>query len=354
MSKVKCAVIGLGMGKFHAQSFLENEDAEIVGLADVNPDLLAETGKRFEVEALFSDYREMLDSVKPDLVTVALPNFLHEEVVVDALDSGSHVLCEKPLAMKLEQGERMREAAIRAGRQLGVNLSYRFTPAGRALKALVDDGFLGEAYHAYTRWTRCDGFPKFGGWFGQKKLSGGGPLIDLGVHRIDLAMWLMGSPTPVTVSGVTHHRIGVERAKIENKAFDVEDFASGVVRFDNGASLILEASWGGYQEKKEDMHTRVMGDKGCLIHQNIGESYDFEGRFVKTEGGQLLRGEVVVSDQGVTDSYGEMVACLKEDRPFSVTVEDGMRIQRVLDGLYASAESGCEVSFEKPVMSHTA
>ncbi len=338
-------MIGLGMGRHHAYGFRKRDDIELVGLAELNNELLQEMGKELEVEALFEDYSEMLEATKPDIVSVALPNFLHEKVAIDAMESGAHVLCEKPLAMSVEEGERMKEVAQRCGRQLGLNLSYRFSPAGQALKQLVDDGFIGEAYHGYTRWLRRDGFPRFGGWFGKRGQSGGGPLIDLGVHRIDLAMWLMGSPEPVSVSGAVHERIGRGRAAAEGKEFDVEDLASGMVKFENGASLLLEASWAGLQEKQEDMLTRVMGERGTLIHQNIGEGYEFEARFARSEAGQYLTGRVELNTHNASDPYQEMVACVKEGRPFPVDVDDGLRIQKVLDGLYQSAASGREVVF---------
>src|SRR5690606_1604206 len=162
------------------------------------------------------------------------------------------------------------------------------------------------------------GMPGFGGWFGQKKLSGGGPLIDLGVHRIDLAMWLMGSPQPVTVSGVTHHHIGKIRAEASKQAFDVEDFASGFVRFDNGATLVFEVSWAGPQEESGDiMLTRVMGTKGALI-----ESQNAQGKralYSHMVGGNVVIGDVLPAQtirSKPSSSVDEMIACVKEGRPF--------------------------------------
>jgi len=113
----------------------------------------------------------MLKDVKPDLVSIALPNFLHASVSIDCLRAGAHVLCEKPMALDVKQARRMAMIAKQAGRKFGINLSYRFTPAARALKDMAERGFLGQPYHATTRWLRRDAFPGFGGWFGQKNAS---------------------------------------------------------------------------------------------------------------------------------------------------------------------------------------
>lgn len=342
-SKVRCAVIGLGMGRNHCKFFNESEEAELVAVADLDEARHEPWLPVVGSEHCYRDYKEMLCEVAPDVVGIALPNFLHAPVTIDALEAGCHVLCEKPMAMNVEEALRMRDAADRAGRQLGINLSYRFSPQARALKNLADNDYLGRAYHAFTRWTRLDGMPGFGGWFGQKELSGGGPLIDLGVHRLDLAMWLMGGPTPVTVSGVAHHEIGVPKAKQEGAKFDVEDFAGGFVRFSNGATMLFEVSWAGFQREAEMMATRVMGTEGTLIHRNTDGGYTFTAECIRRESGQMLKSTVMAPSRDFRNPYAEFVHCVKQEKPFLAGPEDGLRIQRILDALYASAEQGREI-----------
>ncbi len=343
-SKIRCAVIGLGMGKGHAERYARNADAELVAIVDLDEKRL----KQFEhlvpgPSACFTQYKDMLKQVKPDLVSVALPNFLHAPVAIDCLEAGAHVLGEKPMAMNVDEARRMRDVADKAGKRFGLNLSYRFSPPARALKDMASAGILGDVYHAYTRWTRLDGFPGFGGWFGQKGMSGGGPLIDLGVHRLDLALWLMGSPQPVTVSGSAHHKLGVPRAAAAGKKFDVEDFATGFVRLAGGASLIFEISWAGFQEQKEMMRTVVMGDKGALIQRNHDGSYGFMAEIVKEESGHVTRAELTLPRGDIRNPYDEMVHCLLHDEPYLASADDGIRIQQILDGLYESAEKGHEI-----------
>jgi predicted dehydrogenase len=342
-SKIRCAVVGLGMGRNHAKSYHLNPEAELVAVADLNREALQGWEEAVGSDRVFTDYEEMLKAFKPDLVSIALPNALHREATEAALGAGAHVLCEKPMAMNLEEAQRMIEAAERANRQLAINFSFRFTPQAAGLKALADTGFLGEVYHANTRWTRRNGFPRFGGWFGQQALAGGGPLIDLGVHRLDLAIWLMGSPLPVSVSGATHEKVGVPRARREGKQFDVEDFATGFIRFDNGASLIFETSWAGMLEKREDMSTQVLGTLGAFKHYNSAEDSSFVAEYITKKAGQLAKGTLLEYPELTRNPYEEMVDCIQGNRPFPVTAMEGLRIQQILDALYASAKTGREV-----------
>jgi predicted dehydrogenase len=342
-SPVRCAVIGLGVGKAHAKGYSECPDSKLVAVADLDAKRLEPYRQQLGAEHCYTNYKEMLRKEKPDLVSVALPNFLHCPVTLDALRAGAHVLCEKPMAMNVGQARRMLEAARKARRKLGINLSFRFTPQARALRELVEDGALGQVYHAYTCWTRRDGIPGFGGWFGQKSRSGGGPLIDLGVHRLDLAMWLMGGPQPAAVSGTTHHHIGVPRARLQGKEFDVEDFACGFIRFANGASLVFETSWAGHQADPEEMCTVVLGTKGGLVHKNEGGGYGFVAEYHTERRGHKLSARIAPSRAVHTSSFAEMVrALVRGTRPIA-DGEDGLRVQQVLDGLYRSAALGREV-----------
>jgi predicted dehydrogenase len=342
-STVRCAVIGLGMGRHHLTGYLEHPHAQVVGIADADAKRLDEyAAKAGGRQNCFSDYKTMLKQTKPDLVSIVLPNAMHAPVTLDCLKAGAHVLCEKPMAMNVKQARTMLAAAKQARRKLGINLSYRFAPPSRALKNIADGGFLGDVYHGYTAWTRRDGMPGFGGWFGRKELSGGGPLIDLGVHRLDMAMWLMGSPQPVTVSGSAHYRIGVPRAKAQGKAFNVEDFAAGFVRFANGASLVFEISWAGHQRDPEFMQTTVMGTKGTLVQHNDGGGYNFVAEFHTELHGEKVSGSVLGA-KGVKSAYWEMVEAVLHDKPLLADGHDGLRLQQILDGLYKSAALGREV-----------
>jgi len=343
-SPLRLSIIGLGLGSMFVRLLKDYPQAKITSLVDLDEKRLAaaEAELGYPV-ARYADYPQMLRETKPDLVFVCLPNVLHKQVTIDCLEAGCGVLCEKPMAMTVAECQEMKAVAERTGSWLGIDLSYRFDPTSLACKALVESGALGEIYHGYTTWRRRDGFPGFGGWFGQKKLSGGGPLIDLGVHRIDLAMWLMGDVKPVTVSGTAHAKLGVPRPQAAGKAFDVEDLAAGIIRFDGGQSLVFEASWAGHEEDAEPMATRLMGTQGGLTQRNTGEGYDARAFYTTAVEGHATVAEIFPKAEA-KHAVQYAVDALAAGKPFMASADDGIRIQQVLDGLYESATTGREVT----------
>lgn len=343
MSKIKCAVIGLGMGRGHAVAYAEASGAELVAVSDLNAEQFVKVKNLLKPEACFTDYKEMLRKAKPDIVSIALPNFLHKPVTLDCLAAGAHVLCEKPPALSLKDAREMRDAAIQYKRTLGINLSQRYRY--QKIKEQVTPEGYGAFYHGRVQWTRRNGAPKFGGWFGQKKMSGGGPLIDLGVHRIDLAMWLMQAGDPVTVSGVTHAGFGKERAAQEGKVFDVEDFATGLIRFEKGTSLIFESSWIGHQEEVETQRMHLLGKKAALEQNEyrwVKHGIDGEGPYSR---------EVSMGPLHTLPSIQAFVDAIATGDRFEASIEQGLRIQAILDALYLSAERGGEVEISKTSLS---
>jgi len=182
---LRIGVIGLGIGGHHAEHFAKLPGCVVAALSDLNPERLAAMGDKLGVAARFTDPIAMLDQVPLDAVAVATPNKFHAPLTIAALKRGCHVFCEKPMAMTLAEARAMKAAAVKARRNLMIDLSYRFNPMSAALKQQVESGLVGPIYFGRTVWHRQRGMPKFGGWFGNRDLAGGGPLIDLGVHRID-------------------------------------------------------------------------------------------------------------------------------------------------------------------------
>ncbi len=345
---VNLAVIGLGMGRGHLRGFRDDPRGNPVAICDLDEERLAAIGEEFDIapDARYTDYRKLLSDVKKlklDGVSVALPNALHAPVATEAFKAGVHVLCEKPLATTAAEGKAILQAARRAGRKLMVNFSFRFRPQSQALKRVMESGELGKVYFGRTVWHRRRGMPKFGGWFGQKELSGGGPIIDLGVHRLDLAMWLMGNPRPKTVSAGAYGVIGPRLAKVEKKTFDVEDLGCALIRFDNGATLILEASWAGFSEKKEDMSTQLYAEHGGILQRNLGQGYDFEAMVYVEKDGSLWEQKLQQPLDPCPDAYSEFVSCIAEDRQPSATGRHGLDVQLILDAIYKSARTGEEI-----------
>jgi len=341
MGKLRVGVIGLGMGRQHVAGYRTHPQADVVAVADVDETRLNEVGKEvLGIRKRYTSAEEMLEKARLDVVSVATPNAFHRPLTELALDAGCHVLCEKPIALNAEEGRAMVAAARRAGKRLMINFSFRFTEQSWALKSQVDGGVLGDVYFARTCWHRRRGIPGFGGHFCQKKLSGGGPLIDLGVHRLDLALWLMGYPKPVWVLGGTYAPIASARAEKEGKAYDVEDMAVGLIKFDNGAMLEVEASWAANIAEAELMETRLLGTKGGLVQRNLDETYRFEAEIYVERDGALFDMKLHPPVPAVRGPMYHFVDAIINDTPHVATGEEGVVVQALLDAIYLSAERG--------------
>lgn len=344
--KIPVGVIGLGIGKHHIEGYLSNPNCTVVAIADTDKTRLETVGNQYGITNRFLSAEALIDSDLCQVISVATPNKFHRELSIRALEKGAHVLCEKPMAMNAEEARSMIEAAQRTGKRIMINFSYRFTMPARALKKRIEAGDLGEAYYGRSLWLRRRGMPGFGGWFGNKDLAGGGPLIDLGVHRLDLALWFMGYPEVDYVAGATYALIATEIAKREHKPYSVEDLAVGFIRFKNGASLSLEASWAGNIKENELMETRIFGNKGGLVHRNIGEGYQFEAEFFSEHEGfqwderyHEASGWAAGSPKPVT-AMSHFIDAIVEGIPHEADGREGLVVMHILDALYRSAEIG--------------
>jgi predicted dehydrogenase len=343
MKKLRIGVIGLGMGRWHVEGYLGHPQATVAAIADTSAERLQEIGDKHSIAGRYTDAQEMLAKEKLDVVSIATPNKFHCPLALAAFKAGCHVLCEKPMAMNAAEGRKMLAAAKKAKRRLMINFSYRFNQKSQELKKQVDSGVLGDIYFARTIWHRRRGMPGFGGWFGQKALAGGGPLIDLGVHRLDFALWLMGYPKPTWVLGSTYNKIASAIAKSEGKAFDVEDLAVGLVKFANGATLEIEASWAANLRERELMQTQLLGDQGGMLQFNLNEGYEFEAEIYREIAGCQVDSKIRWSNTPAPSSYYHFVDSIIHNRPHIATGEDGLVVMELLDALYASAASGAPV-----------
>ena len=319
----------------------------LLALCDVHAEKLALLSQKFGVPHTFTDYREMLALPEIDAVVVCTPNFLHKQPVLDAFAAGKHVLCEKPLAINAMEGAEMVAAGRAASRQFQVAYNLRFGPGAQAVRRFIDDGRLGEIYHARALALRRRGIPSHG-HFTDKSKQGGGPLIDIGAHVLDLTLWLMDFPSPVSVSGQTQvkfgHREGVIglRGQWDPKNFTVEDFAAGFVRFDSGATLALESSFAA-NIAQDQFQTTLMGTEGGAL---VDMASDANTRLFREESGTLTDTAPVFLPQVHTHEaeIRAFVQALTDDTPVPVPGEQALVVTRILDALYQSAETGREVS----------
>jgi predicted dehydrogenase len=346
MEPLRIGVIGLGMGRHHIKGYQGHPAARVVAVADPDEARLQEIGEAYNVPRRYPLAETMLLEEKLDVVSIATPNKYHLPLALAAFEAGCHVLCEKPMALNAAEASEMLAAAEKAGKRLMINFSFRFTEQSMALKRQVETGAIGEVYFARTVWHRRRGLPGRG-WFGQKALSGGGPLIDLGVHRLDLALWLMGYPQPVWMMGSTYNPIGSAAAKEKNVAFDVEDLAVGLVKFANGATLELEASWAANIKEAEHMETRLYGTLGGLVQRNLDETYKFEAELYVERNGAHFDMQLHPPFPPVPTSMYHFVESILSGASHIATGAEGLLVMEILDALYQSAAEGQPVRIQE-------
>jgi predicted dehydrogenase len=319
-------------------------NANVVAICDVNEEPARGLAAQYGIPKIYADWREMITTEAPDIVSVCLPNVMHREPTLFALGAGAHVLCEKPLATSVAEAQEMFDAAERADRRLMSAQNWRWDAGSRAVRRIVDTGDLGEIYYAEATAMRRMGIPTWG-VFHQSKLSHGGALLDVGVHMLDLAVWLMSNPRPVRVSANTQRKFGTrpEIAKMlrnawDPAAFDVEDFAVALVHFENGASLLLRTSWATHIDA-ETFSVRVVGTEGgatttpaMVFRNHAGIPVDEHLQIQKV------------------NSYEREIAhwlrVVSGDEQPLVRAAETLNVQRIIDAAYASAASGHEADIK--------
>ncbi len=325
----------------HIPGYQKVEGVEIAAVCDVREDAARHIAQKHNIPNVYRDFRKMLRKEKLDAVSVCTPNAFHMDPTIAALRSGVHVLCEKPIALNARQGEAMCAEARKVKRILMVGLHMRFSPSAKMLKQFIQDGELGHIYYARAQALRRGGVPSWG-VFIEKDKSGGGPLIDIGVHILDLALWLMGHPEPVSVTGNTYcyfgNREGVsnEWGKWDPKRFTVEDTGMGFVRFKNGMTLCLETSWKSHID--EDLFkVSFLGMEGGAVTEPLRVMRDKRGTMVDITPQRLPK----VAPHA--EEIREFVEAIREGKPSPVPGEEALMTTRILDGIYASAKKGKEI-----------
>lgn len=351
MKKLKIAVVGTGsISHSHIQAYLENENAELYAFCDINEKVLAAAGKKYGVTRLFTDEAEMPRALPEiDAVSVCTWNSAHAPCTIMAFEAGKDVLCEKPMALNAQEAQAMLDTARRCGRKLMVGFVRRFGNDTAVMQDFIKDSALGEIYYAKATYLRRNGNP--GGWFGDKSRSGGGPLIDLGVHVIDLTRYLMGNPKPVSVYGATFRKLGNRKglkdgasytsvSKSENDICDVEDFAAALVRYDSGAVLSVETSF--CLNLKHDIgKIELFGTRGGMSLDPELEIYtDCCGYLTDVT---LHRSTALSFDGLFEKEIDYFVDAAVNGKDLSSIAEDGVMLMKILDAIYKSAETKREV-----------
>jgi predicted dehydrogenase len=292
----------------------------------------------------FTDYKRMLKQVKPDVVNICTPNGLHAPAAIAASGAGCHVVVEKPMAMNAKEARDMIVAARKARRKLVIGFQFRFDPRTQFIKRALDDGALGKVLYGRVQALRRRGIPNWG-VFGRKDLQGGGPLIDIGVHVLEMCHYAMGSPRPVAAMGQTFtylgnkpsNRIASQWAGWDHKSYTVEDLAVGHIRFDNGAVIHIESSFAAHHQHEGLMDFQLMGEKGGATWSDGKVYTDQLGHMVNIEPAWIGPTGFADMFDAKTQRYLDYFLGRGDNL---APAEHGLMVQQMLDAIYASADRG--------------
>lgn len=352
--KIRAGVIGLGVGQFHVQGYTMHPDAEVTAVCDLKKDLADRTAAQYGIPNVYLDYKEMLRSGAIDAVSVCVPNDLHRVMAIDSLQAGLNVLCEKPMTTSAREGKRMFDAAQASDKVFMMQFNNRYRPDSQFLKQAIAEGELGDIYFARCGWIRRNGIPGWGSWFTDVERAGGGPLIDLAVHMLDLTIYLMGNPEPVTCLASTYSAFGHKMEGLGpwgtpdlKGKFTVEDMAVGMIKFDGGQTIWVEASWAS-RIKEEYVFSTLCGTKaGANLETSFGPGGgDRLEMFTQERGVPVDRHVLVEPDpaMGRTNAVQHFCDCIVTGKKPISPAEDGYRLMRVLDAMYKSAKTGKAVN----------
>lgn len=343
MSEVDIGLIGAGsIGRIHAKNIMRAKDAKLVAIVDINRPRAEALSKECRVDKVYTDYLEMLDKENPDAVIICTPNYLHARMTIDSLSRGIHAFCEKPMAMNAEEAQAMVDAQRKYQKILMLGMVQRFSCEARIIRKIFQEGVLGRIYYTKVSYLRRMGIPGMGSWFTTKKLSGGGPLADIGPHGIDIALWIQGFPKPVSAKGYTYSMIGTQNKGLggwgipePGGPFDVEDLALGFVEIENGGVMLVELSWA-LNTIQDTFNCVVCGDKAGACLRPPKTFTEIDGKWAET---------TIECPQ--VDTYLEeiqhFVNCVKEGSEPIAPPEEGVVVMKIIDAIYKSASIGKEV-----------
>lgn len=367
MSKLKIGVVGCGgiANQKHFPALKENADLnEIVAFCDIVEERAVKAAEEFGAEGakVYTDYKELLANPDVEVVHVCTPNVSHSEITVAAFEAGKHVYCEKPMSHNSEEAEKMVEAWKKSGKKFTVGYQNRFREEVQNLHDSCVNGDLGEIYYGKAHAVRRRGVPTWG-VFPNKALQGGGPLIDIGTHALDITLWCMGNYEVDSVTGSVFYKLGgMKEATIGNlfgpwdpETFEVEDSAMGYIKMKNGAAIALEASWALNILESREASTTLCGTlAGAEIHSGMSHSKN-ELIYNRGRNNQLMQetispvGGVAYfggggGAEGVIDNRQWLEAIVNDTEPL-VKPEEALMVTKILEAIYRSAQEDKEIKF---------
>jgi predicted dehydrogenase len=340
LKKVRVGVVGLGMGRHHVMAYQKHPRCEVTAICDVDESRLTAVASELNVPHTFTDPKKLFQSGEVDAVSIATPNTLHAPLTIAALKAGLHVLCEKPMAMSAAQAKQMVAAAKQARRKLAMHFNHRAQPGVQWIARAAQAGELGDIYFARTVWHRRRGIPGRASFL-DKSFSGGGAMIDLGVHMLDQTLFIMGYPKVVSVSAATHTKF--HKKDVPKIPMDVDDFATAYVRFANDATLAMEISWASHHNHAEQFLVQVYGTEGGA--RRLSENYqETAAEIYRRDHGGLSTLRMDAPPRDVVTVQADFVDAILDNREPAFSGEKhGLVTMQILDAIYESSRTGREV-----------
>ncbi len=345
---INVGIIGAGaIAVDHANGVKAYPDARVAAIADSSAERCRAMADKFQIPKIYTDLRKLIADPEIDAVIIGLPNYLHLPVSLAALSAGKHVLLEKPMALNYGEARRIAEAARKHKRVLMPAMNMRFNKKIQTIKALAKRGEFGEIYQAKAYWLRRSGCPKFGTWFSQQQLAGGGAILDIGVHALDAALYLLDNWRPLAVTGAVYSKFGPRglgegkwgKSDIGKNRFDVDDAGIAFIRLAGGVTLTLEASWARHAEQDNKNGLELFGTEAGAeaFAAKVFRYGKNPGEYEVVEPQNIPLRHPLASRQ----AHWLDVILGRDQR--DVTMEQALVVQKILDAIYQSAKTGREV-----------
>lgn len=355
---VKVGIVGCGgiaNGK-HLPALSKLKEVEMVAFCDIIVERAEKAAKEYGAEGarVYKDYKEMLAKEDLEVVHVLTPNREHAPISIDAMEAGCHVMCEKPMAKTYADAKAMLEAHKRTGKKLTIGYQNRFRPDSQYMKKACERGDLGEIYYAKGHAVRRRAVPTWG-VFLDEDAQGGGPLIDIGTHALDLTLWCMDNYKPKSVKGMVYKKLGDQTdtgnawGDWDPKEYTVEDSAFGFIEMENGATIVLESSWALNTLDVKEAKTTLCGTKA-------GADMEDGLRINKTDFGKLVTIKPELGSGGVAfydgasanpediEAHQWIQAVINDTEPV-VKPEQAIVVTQILEAIYESAKTGKTIEF---------
>ncbi len=348
---LRVGLIGAGQISYrHAAEINEHAHAEVVAAADPSGERLAALGRDQGISRLYEKAEDLIADKELDAVSIATPNAFHAPYALAALDAGKHVMLEKPFAMNYREAREVADRANATGKVLMVGMNQRFNPTIQAMKARIEHGDAGEIYHGKAFWLRRSGIPRLGTWFSRKELAGGGVLFDIGVHLLDTCLYLMDNFEPEAVSGATYSKFGnrglgeggwgmSDRGDV---TFDVDDFATAMIRLKGGVTVSLDVSWAIHIDRPSRQNVELFGtDAGINA---------LEGKLMRygdnNSGFEVIEPAIPPATGSRKNRFANWIDAIRGETEPLCTLPQALAVQKILDAIYEASASGREVRLE--------